>query len=181
MHPPIIEKEIFNAVQLKIKKYHNIKKNKSKNNDLINLIYCMECHAKIGLNNKKNQSYCVCNNYKKNYKEKKCTPHTINYGKIKKIIIEELNKDINNEFNLKELVFRKKELEKTIMELVKERKKEIEIKNLNNMLKEIIKKIKENIIKKRKINNDIYINMIDRIYLSEDGKIELYLNYICNH
>jgi len=128
-HDPIIEKEIFMKVQEILNKYKHIRKNKSYNNEFINIMYCKECNSKIGLNTKKTQTYCVCNNYKKNYKEKLCTPHTINYIKIKTEIIKVLQKD------------------------------------LINMNKDI------------KNQDKLYLNMLNKIYLSEDGTIELFLNY----
>jgi len=210
-HEAIIDKDIFNIVKEKINKYHNIKNNKIKTKDLINLIYCKECKSKIGLNNKKNNFYCVCNNYKKNYKDKLCTPHTFNYIKLKSIIIKELMEDIKKELNIKdlhELIEQKKEMEKDIINSedyfldiyikyktkiinrkeYREKKlfEEIEIKKKINKLKEVIKDIKEEIIKNKIImiinkNNDIYINMLNKIYLSENGEVEILLNYKNNH
>ena len=75
-------------------------------------MYCYECKAKIGLNYKKNQAYCVCNNYKKNYKNKTCTPHTINYYKLKEMISLELQEDIKKTFMSKKNVHIRKLLEK---------------------------------------------------------------------
>lgn len=128
-HKPIIKKEIFLKVQEILNKYKSIRNNKSYHNEFINIMYCKECHSKIGVNTKKTQIYCVCNNYKKNYKEKICTPHTINYLKLKQEIIKVLEED-----------------------LVK-----------------INKDIKD--------KDKLYLNMLSKITLSEDGTIELYLNY----
>lgn len=118
-HKAIIDKDLFNNVQEKIKT-----DNKEKYKDSIKeLIYCKECNTKIGINKRKDKIYLVCNTYKKYSKEKRCTPHTFNYLKIKEKIIEEINKDIK-------------------------------IDNIN-----------------------IYKYLINKIYISENGKIDLYLNY----
>ena len=117
-HEAIVNKTIFNSVQEKLK---NNKKQIKK--DLIReLIYCKECNTKIGINKRNNKTYLVCNTYKKYSKEKRCTPHTYNYSKIKDLIINELEKDI-------------------------------------------------------KVNERIYLYLINKIYISEDGLIELHLNY----
>ena len=126
-HQAIIKKELFFKVQSLLNKYKNIKKYKNYNNELINIMYCQECDYKIGLNQKEKNIYCVCNNYKKHYKEKRCTPHTINYIKLKEKIKKEIDKDLNNL-------------------------------NINN-------------------KDDIYIKLIQKIYISESGEVEVYLNY----
>lgn len=132
-HKAIVSQKTYDQVQKLLDKYKNIRKNKINNNEMVNIMYCKECNSKIGLNIKKNQIYCVCNNYKKNYKDKKCTPHTINYQKLKKIIITELDKDLSL---------------------------------LNFQLEK---------------NDSLYLHMINKIYISESGVIELFLNYNCNH
>lgn len=126
-HKPIINKELFFKVQELLHKYINIKKYKNYKDELINIMYCKECNYKIGINNRKKQSYCVCSNYKKNHKEKRCTPHSMNYIKLKEKIKKEIDQDLE----------------------------------------------------KLSINykDDIYINLIQKIYLSENGEVEVYLNY----
>ena len=126
-HKPIINKELYFKVQELLNKYKYIKKYKNYKDELINIMYCKECNYKIGINNRNKQSYCVCSNYKKNHKEKRCTPHTMNYIKLKEKIKKELDKDLE----------------------------------------------------KLSINykDDIYINLIQKIYLSENGEVEVYLNY----
>ena len=118
-HKAIIDKDIFYKVQDKIK---NNSKRINKDN-IKELIYCKECNTKIGINKRKNKLYLVCNTYKKFSKEKRCTPHTFNYLKIKNMIISEINKDIN---------------------------------------------IKD---------DNLYSSLINKIYISENGLIEIYLNY----
>lgn len=171
-HEAIIDKEIFDKVQEKLDKYKNIKNNKIKENGLINLIYCKECGSKIGLNKK---IYCVCNNYKKNFKEKLCTPHTINYFILKEKIEKEIESEILNQVIPEEtisniindkIILEKKILNSNNIEEIK--KLYFELKNKTNIIKKIYK------IKK---NKEIYLELINKIYLSEDGRVELYLNY----
>lgn len=191
-HTPIIDKYIFQEVQKKLIKSHNIKNNKTKDNSLINLIYCKECNSKIGLNRKKKQLYCVCNNYKKNYKSLKCTPHTINYYTLEKVITDEIDKEIYNSMTtkeiLKDLVKKKKNLEEELLYLLTTNitSEESKIKSLTKNLKDAICKIKEEMSKKNTINKlkktkELYINIIDKIFLSEIGEVEIHLSYNSNH
>ena len=120
-HEKIINKETFFQIQDQLKKY-KYNRNKKNEDEIINIMYCKECGFKIGLNKNNNNLYCVCNNYKKNSKNKVCTPHTFNYLKIKEMIIQKIKED----------------------------KKEV----------------------------PSYTDIIDKIYLSDDGTIDLYLNYL---
>lgn len=173
-HDAIIDQDTFNKVQDILIKYKNVKYNKIITNELINILYCKECGSKIGLNKKK---YCVCNKYKKYYKDKLCTPHTFNYKKIKEIIKKELDKEILNilipNITINDLVLKKRYLENRILK----ENKEQDIKIFKEELDIIIKRIKE--IYFLKNNSNIYIELIDKIFISENGTIELYLNY--NH
>jgi len=173
-HEAIIDSITFEKTQELLLKYKNIKTNKCKTNELINLIYCKECGAKIGLNKNK---YCVCNNYKKNYKDKLCTPHTINYKLLKEKIKNEIEYDILNEIlpndTISNLINKKIILENKILNNNNEK----EIRNLNVELNEKIKKIKGIYIIKK--DPKIIIELINKIYLSENGTIEIHLNY--NH
>lgn len=119
-HEPIITKEVFSIVQKKLAKYPNIKNNRIKNQELINMMYCKECGSKIGLNYRKDNCYCVCNNYKKNYRNKSCTPHTFNYQELRNVIMNELNDEIRiitkiDVESIRSLIARKKLLENRIM------------------------------------------------------------------
>ena len=173
-HDAIIDQDTFNKVQDILIKYKNVKYNKIITNELINILYCKECSSKIGLNKKK---YCVCNKYKKYYKDKLCTPHTFNYKKIKEIIKKELDKEILNilipNITINDLVLKKRYLENRILK----ENKEQDIKIFKEELDIVIKRIKE--IYFLKNNSNIYIELIDKIFISENGTIELYLNY--NH
>lgn len=209
-HPALIDKKIFLKVQEKLQKYKNIRSNIINDNYLINLMYCKECNAKIGLNYKKNYNYCVCNNYKKNYFDKRCTPHTFNYNKLEKMIIDEINNDIMTEYisvkktAIQEYVSKKKELEKNILVLeqdffnnknlfqnnfINKEKYKInnynlvkEIKRMNNELHDVMCNIKNGINQNNKIkellnNKKIFMEIIDKIYISETGEIEVNLKY----
>lgn len=173
-HEALIKQDDFNKVQNLLKKYKNIKSNKTITNDLINIFYCKECGSKIGLNKNK---YCVCNKYKKYYKEKLCTPHTFNYKKIKDAIKRELDDEILNilipDITINDLILKKRYLEN---EILKENNEQV-IKAFKEELDTIIKKIKDICVLKN--NSNIYIELIEKVYISENGTIELYLNY--NH
>lgn len=173
-HEALIKQDDFNKVQNLLKKYKNIKSNKTITNDLINIFYCKECGSKIGLNKNK---YCVCNKYKKYYKEKLCTPHTFNYKKIKDAIKRELDDEILNilipDITINDLILKKRYLEN---EILKENNEQV-IKAFKEELDTIIKKIKDICFLKN--NSNIYIELIEKVYISENGTIELYLNY--NH
>lgn len=173
-HEAIIDQDTFNKVQELLKKYKNIKNNKTITNELINIFYCKECGSKIGLNK---NTYCVCNKYKKHYKDKLCTPHTFNYKKLKEEIIKEIDREILNELipntTIKDLISKKIYLENMILK----ENNEAVIKTLKEELNQVLKKIKEVYLLKN--NSTIYIKLINKIFISEDGTIELYLNY--NH
>lgn len=173
-HEALIKQDDFNKVQNLLKKYKNIKSNKTITNDLINIFYCKECGSKIGLNKNK---YCVCNKYKKYHKEKLCTPHTFNYKKIKDAIKRELDNEILNilipDITINDLILKKRYLEN---EILKENNEQV-IKAFKEELDTIIKKIKDICFLKN--NSNIYIELIEKVYISENGTIELYLNY--NH
>ena len=173
-HEPIIEKKDFEKIQKLLLKYKNIKKNKYEENEFINIIYCKECGSKIGINK---NTYCVCNNYKKNYKDRKCSPHTLNYKKVKEYIKKEIEEDIIKELlpqkSINNLINDKLLLEKQILNS----KDENEIRKLHKDLNSKIELIK--LICKIKNTKKIYLDLINKIYLSEDGTIELHLNY--NH
>ena len=74
---------------------------------------------------------------------------------------------------INDLVLKKRYLENRILK----ENKEQDIKIFKEELDIIIKRIKE--IYFLKNNSNIYIELIDKIFISENGTIELYLNY--NH
>ena len=99
-HEPIIDKEIFEAVQ-KMVIVQNYNRNEKKNIFLLDgLLFCYECKHKIGVRGKKNDNYyMVCNNYRRNSKLKLCTSHGFSYNNLEETVInyiKQLFKDIDD-------------------------------------------------------------------------------------
>ncbi len=89
-HEPIIDVETFNIVQSIYKKNTNQNK-KSKQYLLKGFLYCEECGHSLSISYRSdNRAYTTCCYYQKYSKFKVCTPHTNNYYKIEKIILDEL-------------------------------------------------------------------------------------------
>lgn len=92
-HEPIIDEETFNTVQeLLIKNKNNAK---NKNDHLLKgFLYCKECGHRIRINSTsdKKRRYCVCCYYTSHSKFGLCTPHTMNYDKLKVAVLDELRK-----------------------------------------------------------------------------------------
>lgn len=106
-HEPIIEKEKWERVQTLL-----IRENRSRitRNDYIlsGLLRCYECKGAIGIGSRKERgfSYGRCQRYVKYSKFNVCTPHSFNYQKLEKKIIDvlkELCKIYSNKEYLREL------------------------------------------------------------------------------
>ena len=82
-HPPIIDKKVFDMVQ-KMVIVQSYNRNEKKNTFLLDgLLFCYECHHKIGVRGKKNgHYYMVCNNYRRNSKLGLCTSHGFSYDNL---------------------------------------------------------------------------------------------------
>ena len=108
-HEPIIEKNVFDAVQ-KMVIVQNYTRNEKKNTFLLDgLLICYECKHKIGVRVGRTKKYSmVCNNYRRNSKLGICTSHGFNYDDLEKTVIDcikKLFKTINDgkiESNIKE-------------------------------------------------------------------------------
>lgn len=87
-HPPIIDKKVFNMVQ-KMVIVQSYNRNEKKNTFLLDgLLFCYECHHKIGVRGKKNgHYYMVCNNYRRNSKLNLCTSHGFSYENLEGIVL----------------------------------------------------------------------------------------------
>ena len=89
-HEAIIDKKVFNTVQ------ELLKKNKNKANKNIELfsgfMFCKECGHAIGINKSSDgkRKYCCCTFYTSHSKYGLCTPHTCNYNKLEKAILDEI-------------------------------------------------------------------------------------------
>ena len=100
-HEPIIDKNVFDMVQ-KMVIVQNYNRNEKKNTFLLDgLLFCYECHHKIGVKSKKNgHYYMVCNNYRRNSKLNLCTAHGFSYDKLEKTVLNYIKKmfaDIDSE------------------------------------------------------------------------------------
>ena len=101
-HEPLVDKEIFDKVQLLLKSSYRLFKRNSEDKALFHgLLYCKDCGHRLTIlppKNKKNDyRYTVCNLYNKKGKYGICSPHRINYTILEKDLINELKK-ICNEF-----------------------------------------------------------------------------------
>lgn len=99
-HTPIIDKKIFDMVQ-KMVIVQTYNRNEKKNTFLLDgLLFCYECHHKIGVRGKKNGNYyMICNNYRRNSKLNLCTSHGFSYENLEETVlsyIRQLFKDIDS-------------------------------------------------------------------------------------
>ena len=87
-HPPIIDKKVFDMVQ-KMVIVQTYNRNEKKNTFLLDgLLFCYECHHKIGVRGKKNgHYYMVCNNYRRNSKLNLCTSHGFSYENLEQTVL----------------------------------------------------------------------------------------------
>ena len=100
-HPPIIDKKVFDMVQ-KMVIVQSYNRNEKKNTFLLDgLLFCYECHHKIGVRGKKNgHYYMVCNNYRRNSKLGLCTSHGFSYDNLEETVLNYIKKlfsDIDSE------------------------------------------------------------------------------------
>lgn len=131
--PAIIDKNTF---ELANKMYLSNKNKIKNNNDLLlkGLIYCSNCGHKIGfrsINNNKEKTYGGCNYYLKHRTYNVCTPHSIKYITLEKIIFKEIDK-ILNLINYNYILDEIKRIEKDILFADKEKeinslKKDLEL------------------------------------------------------
>lgn len=92
-HPPIIDKNVFDRVQ-KMIIVQSYNRNEKKNTFLLDgLLFCYECHHKIGVRGKKNgHYYMVCNNYRRNSKLGLCTSHGFSYDNLEETVLNYIKK-----------------------------------------------------------------------------------------
>ena len=93
-HKKIIDKDTFNKVQSMLPK-NIIRIDKKEHYLLDNLIYCAECGHRVSVTPRRKKDgncYTICNYYRSNIKNRVCTPHSNNYDKLEKEIINTLKK-----------------------------------------------------------------------------------------
>lgn len=225
-HEGIIDKNIFETVQELIKKNkHN--QTSQKVELLQGFLYCKECNHKISINHRKDsRKYCVCSFYQSHSKFKLCTPHSYNYDKLEKLVLNSLKEQCYKYIDypkLTSLITKTKVDSKSILlnqlEQLKQKEKQLsfyidkiyedKLNNIidTNMYNRYLSKYKTNlkeITKERKnveknistINQEkldlpkieecldfqnptriLLSNLIDKILLSQDKKVEIYYKF----
>lgn len=158
-HEAIIDEETFKIVGELIKKNKN---NPQRKNDhlLKGFLYCKECGHSIGINKSadKKRRYCACCYYTSHSKFKVCTPHSMNYDKLEKVIIENTKEIIKQHIDYKQIENKIKDAKKK-----SEHKEEIkkEINNIENKINQITNNIDK--IYEDKLNEIITIDQYIRM------------------
>ena len=90
---PIVDKEIWERVQTLLVRNNN---SRIRRHDYIlsGLLRCYECKSAIGISKKDNRGYSYgrCQRYVKYSKFKVCTPHSFNYQKLERNVVNVLRK-----------------------------------------------------------------------------------------
>ena len=166
-HERIIDEETFNTVQELLKKNNNTS---NKNTYLLKgFLYCKECNHSIGVHysNDRKRRYCSCSYYTAHSKYKLCTPHSLNYDKLEKRIIEELKYIITkyiNKSNFNKLVLNEKLKNKEKEKIKKELNRiELKINQSNNYQDQAYRD---------KVDGNISIEQYERIINSSKKDIE---------
>ncbi len=92
-HEAIIDEETFHTVQELMRRTKN--RPRGNNNYLLKgFLYCKECGHSIGVNRSsdKLRRYCICNYYASHSKFNVCTPHSMNYDKLEKAVLNNIRK-----------------------------------------------------------------------------------------
>lgn len=186
-HEAIIDTNLFNQVQDSIAKRKN--KNKTKTTYLLSdLLYCKECQHSINVLKSKDKKrlYCSCSYYRRNPKD--CSPHSMNYQKLEsqikneiKTIIEPVINSLEKEtgqtekINKISLSLQKSHINYLNKKITKEKYHKIE-EELKKELSVIKNKTKYNITEI--LNDKSFLELIiEKIYITKDKNIELYLNF----
>lgn len=161
-HEPIVEKDLFYAVQNQINKNKNISE---KNKYLLKgFLYCKECKHRLSVIKSKDRKrqYTSCSYYRKYSKQKICTPHTMNYDALEKMILEGITKLCKKQVSQREMIdFIQNKKEKNDL-LKKIRIEKEKIKKIETALKyTYIDKAKKNISLKQ------YEEIKTALYLEE--------------
>ena len=108
VHEPILDKDTFYRIQEIFKQNYRCPV-ESKKQLLSGLLVCKECQHGLGINSRERKTgvkqYIYCNHYRKYSKYKLCTPHSMNYDKLEKEIVEFLK--LISEKYLKSLNYQK--------------------------------------------------------------------------
>ena len=97
-HEAIIEKNLFNKVQLIIKERTKPVKSTGIVHNFSGKVFCLECKRYMRKKNSKLHEYLVCSNNKDGYNE--CTNKSgIRYDTLEKIVLNEINKKIQKYYD----------------------------------------------------------------------------------
>lgn len=89
-HEPIIDKDIFDKVQI-LKEKNKNKQSKSNNYLLRGFLYCEECgHSLTICKRTETRAYTSCSYYQKYSKFGVCNPHSMNYQDLEKEVLNEV-------------------------------------------------------------------------------------------
>ena len=186
-HTPIIDKQSFDLIQkmIIVQKYD---RNKKSNFFLLDgLLFCYECHHKMGIRQKtkSNRYYMTCNYYRRYSKLNLCTSHGFSYDNLEELVLKkvrELFLNINNE-KVKGKI-KNSNYEKDYTDILKKLKYDIEkqednldmmyIDKLNNniskeMYERLSNKIKNEIKIKQDKYNDILNNLDNEEYYNDEN------------
>ena len=166
-HEAIINKKIFDTVNLLLKK----NKNKPTGNNIMLLtgfMRCKECGHKIGINKSSDgkRYYTHCSYYTAYSRYGLCTPHSLNYKKLENLVLEVIRKmckEYVNSNNFKDII------EETIKKNDIKIKKQMEIDVLEKMImtnNSYIDKVYED-----KLNGNIDIEMFNRLTIKYKDEI----------
>lgn len=168
-HEPIIDKNTFSTVN------NILKKNKNKVNNknvymLSGFMYCKECGHAIGINKSsdKKRKYTVCTYYASHSKYKLCTPHSNNYDKLEKIVLENLKQLCNSNID-------KDKFKREIKEELKKKSLKTKIEKEINVLEVKMKKNLNYIDKiyEDKLNGEITKETFQRLTIKYQKENEL--------
>jgi len=166
-HEAIIDKDTFYTVCELLKKNKNI--NNTKKIELLSgFMFCKECLHKIGINKSqdKKRKYSCCTYYTSNSKFGLCTPHTNNYQKLEKLVLDNI-KDMCYKYVDSSSFYNK------IQKIKNKNDKEVKIqKEINNLNRKII--TNTNYIDKiyeDKLIGNIDIEMFNRLSLKYKDEI----------
>lgn len=145
-HEPIIEKNVFDAIQKMVIAQHYNRIEKKHHFLLDGLLVCYECKHKIGIRKKSNGRFdMVCNYYRKNSKLKLCTSHGFSYEKLEENVLQYIKELFTN---------------------INSKKIELDIKNRNS------KYDYEKLMKKIEIEISSINDNIDKMYVDKlNGKL----------
>ncbi len=169
-HQPIIDSEIWQAVQKKLDSKSRVSANKQRHHLLAGKVYCAECGSKLissgGRSGQKRITYLCCSSH--NLLKSSCTGSRIERSSLENVILDQINSLSDQYFEL-DYLLKHIHFEETAAELRN--------KSLINRLSELKTQIKSIDIKKEILYSDRLNNIIDHEqYLFFRNKLDQELN-----